>query len=240
MKKLWILYLLIAVIILACTPAVTVKPVEETPEPAVLYVYDSAWNLRDLSAALPSARDLTVPASLQAFVDEYNETHTDDQLTITEEEVPVEEAPTCELWIVDATTYEVKITHDPWGNEIPYHLTGLPRSEVYDRREAWRLDCIGVGNGMLFVDRDPPAPIPPPVEPVDDRPDYEKYALYLFDATGALIAEDHCEDIGDYPSKLAYFNARKEAYAMDCVAHPGWTYIAGRLWSPETPEEPAE
>lgn len=239
MKK--ILYMMIAAAVIGCTPVIEPDPVEEEPETVTLYVYDSSWTLREVSTALPAAsRDLSVPASLQAFVDDYNESHTDDQLFISEEEVPVEEAPTCELWIVDATTYEVKITRDPWGNQIPYHLTGLPRSEVYDRREAWRLDCIGVGNGMLFVDREPPAPIPPPVEPVDDRPDYVKYALYLFDETGALVAEDHCEDFYDYPSKKDYFNARKEAYAMDCVAHPGWTYIAGELWSPEEPEEPSE
>lgn len=234
------LVLLIAVVALACTPTV---PVEDPPETVKLYVYDSSWTLREVAEALPASREAEAPASLQAYVDEYNETHTDDQLFITEGEVPVEEAPTCELWIVDATNYEVKITIDPYGNPIPYHLTGIERSEVVDRREAWRLECIGIGNGLLFVDKAPPDPIPDPVEEPDTRPDYVKYAVYLInpngdgdpdvESTADIMIEDHCEAIGDYPSKQAYFDGRISAYNGDIIAnYPGLGYyvVSGRLY----------
>lgn len=237
-----ILLLLVAIVAMACSPTVPVD--EPTDESITLYVYDSSWTLREVANALPRAAE--VPATLQSYVDEYNETHTDDQLFITEGEVSVEDAPTCELWIVDKDNFEIKTMLDTDGNVIPYHLTDVPREEVVDRREAWRLECIGIGNGVLYVDNTPPDVIPDPVEEPDTRPDYVKYAVYLIDpdadgdmtveSTTDILIEDHCEDIGDYPSKDAYFNARIEAYNLEIIGnYPGDNcfVVSGRLYPAE-------
>lgn len=236
------LVLLIAVVALACTPTV---PVDIPPKESIkLYVYDSSWKLKEVADALPASRAAEAPATLQTYVDNYNATHTDDQLFIKEGAVPIEQAPTCELWIVDKDNYEPKMTTDAYGNPMAYHLTGVARSEVVDRREAWRLECIGVGNGLLFVDKAPPAPIPPPPPPPPDtRPDYVKYALYMIDpdadgdakveSIADIVLEDHCENIGGYETKKAYFEATKRNYELDLAAAafpPDHIVVSGRLY----------
>lgn len=248
MRKIWAFMLLaiLAAGIMGCTPPVVENPI--VPDSPVipdnpidkLYVYDSTWTLRDTGVALSTSRNLSVPITLQTYVDNYNAIHIDDQLFITEGEISVAEAPTCEIWIVDSITNVIEFMP---GGTVPYHLTGVPREDVVGRREAWRIECQGIGGATLYVDKAPPPEVAPP--PPDTRPDYVKYAIYMIDADADgdvnvesiadIVLEDHCEDISDAPSKESYYATRVEAFILDTKANPsnGWTVVYERLYPAE-------
>ena len=191
----------------SCTEIFTVS------NPVNVRVYNSAWEIVD-EGYVASSRAVTTVQSFDDYAAEYNLAHTDDQLFVIEGEeiVPIEDSPLVDAYIADA------VTHD-----IIKEYIGWDRSDIVTRREIWRIQAMADG-GVLYVDRIPPPPIPV----VDDRPAYEKYALYLvYTSDDSIKYEEHLETESEYL-------ARKADYELQVMADGGTTYlIAGRLYIPE-------
>jgi hypothetical protein len=193
----------IAVLLLASCASPVIR---ETP--ANLRAYNSAWHV--VAEATVNARALDTDAALADYVAEYNATHTDDQLFLIpgEEMIPMEEAPLAKAYVVQPATHEVLVEYQD-----------VPRAELSERRETWRKQAYADG-GTLYVDKIPPAPVPV----IDDRPEYEKWALYLIAADGTIIAEEHA------PTEDEYL-ARREVYYRQAYADNNGSYVvAGQLY----------
>ena len=179
----------------------------EVPQPNVR-VYNSAWEIVQEGSV---SRAVTTIQSYADYVAEYNLKNTDDQLFLIEGEeiVPIEEAPAADAYIVDAVTHDIIREYIAW-----------PRADISDRRELWRFQAYADA-GILYVDRVPP----PPVPVIDDRPAYEKYALYLiYTADDSIKYEEHLETESEFIS-------RRSVYESQAYADGGSTYVvAGRLY----------
>lgn len=201
------------------TPVVVVEtPVVEepipVPDPVVpapnIRVYNSAWEIVQEGYVVTS-RSVTTIQSYADYVAEYNLANTDDQFFLIEGEaiIPIEEAPPADAYIVDPVTHDIIRQYLDW-----------PRADLVDRREVWRTQTYADA-GVLYVDRVPP----PPIVVIDERPAYEKYALYLiYTDTGVIKYEEHMET-------EAEFIARRVDYVTQEYADGGLTYVvAGRLY----------
>lgn len=203
----------LGLVLASCTQIITIEP----PPPNVR-VYNSAWQI--VRADRLEARSITSTASLEAYVADYNAANTDDQLFLIEgeAEVPITQAPSANAWIVDATTYEIKEEY-----------LGVARIDLETDRELWRLQTRNVGNALLFVDRIPPRPAPPP-----EITDYERFAIYyILKADGSILAETHCEDWEEagYASRQACFESLLAIWSRQVYADGGTTQIIhGRLY----------
>jgi hypothetical protein len=206
-----IIFLLTLILLASCKQIITIEP-----PPPNIRVYNSAWQI--VRADRLESRNITSTADLEAYVEQYNQANTDDQLFLIpgEAEVPIEQAPSANAWIVDATTYDIKEEY-----------LALPRVQLETDREVWRLQLRNVGNALLFVDRIPPRPEPPPV-----ISDYEKYACYLIDENGGIVFETHCEGWQEagYSDIQSYFDYYARAVRYDALNNPGWSYVTGRLY----------
>ncbi len=136
---------LAALLLAACTEIVTVGP------SANLHVYNSAWQ----KVAEAEVRAVDSAVTLEEFVDEYNATHTDDQLFLVEgSEVPIEQAPDAPAFIVNAATLAV------------YWTDVVERADLSTRRDAWRVSVEVMADPdtgiivpcTLYVDHLPPEP----------------------------------------------------------------------------------
>jgi len=194
------------------TPTPTPEPV---PVPIIvplpnIRVYNSAWEIVQ-EGYVDKSRAVTTIQSYADYVEEYNAKNTDDQMFIVEGEaiVPIEEAPPADAYIVDPVTHDIIKQYLDW-----------PRVDLSDRREIWRFQAMADA-GVLYVDRVPP----PPVVVIDDRPPYEKYALYLiYTADNSIKYEEHLET-------EAEFLERKAVYETQAYADGGLTYVvSGRLF----------
>ena len=211
-----ILMLLLLPLLFSCTEVVSVTPTEPVPN---VRLYNSAWEIvqEGYVEVRAVSRSVTTIQSYADYAEEYNLTHTEDQLFLIEGEeiVPIEEAPAADAYIVDATTHDIISEYLDW-----------PRVDLSDRREIWRFQAMASG-GVLYVDRVPPPPIPI----IDDRPAYEKYALYLiYTENGIIKYEEHPETEEEYLS-------RRAVYELQVMADGGTTYmVAGRLYPDPEPE----
>lgn len=220
MRKL-VFVLGMVIMLAACQTAIDVAPELTVPvvETVNVRVYNSAWQVVE-EASVAESRALDSADLIAAYVAEYNETHTDDQLQIVygEDVVPIEEAPACNAWIVKPDTHDIIGEYLNW-----------PRADLVERRELWRQQAYADG-GILFVDRIPPAPEPVIIDP------YVKYALYYIDAaTGAILAEEHCEEweAEGYESQEAYYNVLRPLWAGQVYADGGTTrLVAGEIYTP--------
>lgn len=196
--------------LVGCTPAAAFQ----LPSPNVRVV-NSAWQVvREATLA----REITSTDDLQADVDAYNQSHTDDQWWLIYGEVPpIEAAPTVDAFIVFADTHEVSSKY-----------LGIERADLVARRNMWRLqidlDSQGGRPCVLYVDNIPPAPEPVVVVPVDP---YVAYAIYVLDSSGAVLWEEHAT-AEDYATRL---NAWRLSCEVQNGAHPEdpWTMVTGRL-----------
>lgn len=187
-------------------PPVVVPPPEPLPN---VRVYNSAWEI--VQEGYVAARSVTTIQSYADYVAEYNALHVDDQFFLIEGEaiIPIEDAPAADAYIVDPVTHDIIKEYLDW-----------PRADISDRRDVWRYQAQADG-GVLYVDRVPP----PPIVVVDERPAYEKYALYLvYTSDNTIKYEEHFETEAEYLD-------RKRVYDQQAYADGGLTYVvAGRLY----------
>lgn len=181
----------------------------EAPIPNVR-LYNSAWEIVQEGYVAPS-RAVTTIQSYEDYAEEYNAVNLEDQLFLIEGEeiIPIDKAPAANAYIVEPDTHDIITEYLDW-----------PRADISDRREIWRFQAMASG-GVLYVDQVPP----PPVPIIDDRPAYEKYALYLvYTANGAIKYEEHCETEAEYLE-------RRAVYQLQVMADGGLTYlVAGELY----------
>lgn len=235
MKRL-IPILSLVILALASCQQPTAAPAAPAPTPVAstygIHVYDSRWQehapadviaSQKAARSVGAARDAVDIGALQSAVASYNSTTTDDQLTIIEgDEVPIEESPLANIWIVNPKTHDI----------IEEYLD-FDRAEYVRRYADFHLEAYGAG-GELYVDHIPPAPIIVP----DTRPDYEKYALYLIAADGHILYEEHCADTWGGASSAwstveAWYAYRRQAYIDQATADGGGEYaVCGQLYTP--------
>ena len=193
----------LALILASCTEVI----IQDTVN---VRLYNSAWEIVQ-EGTVARSKAVTTIQSYADYAEAYNLAHTDDQLFIIEgdEVVPIEEAPPADAYIVAPDTHDIIKEYLDW-----------PRVDISERRELWRVQAMADG-GVLYVDRVPPPPIPI----IDDRPAYEKYALYLiYVDTGIIKYEEH-------PATEAEYLERRPMYELQAAADGGTTYvIAGRLY----------
>ena len=211
MRKLFLF--LIALFLVSCIPV----PVP-VGKPNV-FIVNSGWKVV-AEGTLATSRALDSVESLQAQVDEYNATHTDDQYFLIEGEVPpIEEAPLVDIYIVTPDT------HDVVKEQLDFS-----RVDFVEYRNLWQFDAAACA-GVLYVDNIPPPPIPV----IDPRPDYEKYAIYLLAADGSIVFETHCEDWAEnlYASIKLWYAERIRQMNLQAMADGGGEYVhAGSLYIP--------
>jgi hypothetical protein len=181
----------------------------EAPIPNVR-LYNSTWEIVQEGYVAPS-RAVTTIQSYEDYAAEYNAENKEDQLFLIEGEdiIPIEAAPAADAYIVEPITHNIIAEYLDW-----------PRADISDRREIWRFQAMASG-GVLYVDQVPP----PPVPVIDDRPAYEKYALYLvYTANGFIKYEEH-------PETEAEYLERRAVYQLQVMADGGLTYlVAGELY----------
>jgi hypothetical protein len=152
---------------------------------ANLWVVNSNWEIVKEYRVAESARSLTSLSVVTSEVAAYNSTTKDDQLSIVDDEddLDIENAP-------DATIYEAYAD----TNEIICQVTVARKNLKYERgraREQMLDHAASSGRSVvLYVDNAPPELSVIVPEP-DLRPDYEKYAIYVIDANGAILYEAH-------------------------------------------------
>lgn len=253
MKRFPMILFLLAMVFLACTPAVESKPdkgdTEEPastdpgvetpvpdPEPPVTFtIKNSAWETVPLNVA---ARRLSVRSNASAedyaaAVAAYNASHTDDQLFLYEGQDPaITEAP-------DANAYMT----NPMTNAVLESFENVPRTDLQERRDSWRLQReltalhynVRDENGYLvpcalYVDNVPPEEIVTPLPP--EPTPYEKYAIYVIDENGEIVNEEHATS-ETFADRLYAWNLTVELHnTIDDPLHP-WSVHSGSLYNPE-------
>lgn len=223
------------------TPVPSAYPIVETPTTVVearpVWVMNSNWEIvrtDTLKASVRYAREINSLESLNEEIAAHNLAHPENPWTLYIDTVPsIEDAPMCEIWIVDPVTYALK--NQPGSTEL-YHLLA-PRVDVIPRRYAWEADAAAVG-GKLYVDYPPPAEIPAPV--YDAAYWYAYYSIYVIGSTGIIHFEIHIteEDFVSqgYISRDQMFERNLTGAnliaAYDSMGQPDapWRVISGKVY----------
>lgn len=211
----------------------------------VRYVKNSCWGACSLSylTAKTSSRAVVAEISaddLENIIDTLNEKTNDDQLVVLTEDVPIEESPLVDVYIVNEGDYA------PLAEYI-----GLDRIDFVARRADFDLDarCLG---GILFVDKIPPVPIPA----VDTRTRHEKYHIQMVNKYDKIVVyngfryEESCEETWDamhgidpsfdYESLDVYFASRISGYETEIRGvglvpeDSPWRVVSGSIYTEST------
>ena len=121
------------------------------------YVYNSNWDIVDRPNLITSKAAGTIPQATNDYVASYNASHTDNQLTASAEEIPIENAPAADVILAFADT-----------NEHAREYKDVARTLVANNREGWALELqdIEMTTGrkvIMYVDCTPPPIVTPPV-----------------------------------------------------------------------------
>ena len=171
------------------TPTVSVPETPETPKTETekpYYVKNSKWEDVDISTKVARSVTPSVDEALE-IIAEYNAETNDDQLHLYTEDVPIEESPTVDVYIVNEGDYVVLAEY-----------LGLDRADFVARRSDFAIDERGFG-GILFVDKIPPVPVVIP----DTRTREEKYSIYMINKFDKIVVyggfkyEIHVDELWD-------------------------------------------
>lgn len=232
MKKTFFALIIFILLLAGCQTGNTPAPSGDTTTPATTtpattaptvttstrYVKNSKWQTVK-TVEVTTSRAAVSEDDLKKEVITYNLATTDDQQTILTTDVPIEESPYIDVYIVNPTTHAIIESYLHWE-----------RAD-YVARYALFVQQANADGGVLYVDQIPPAPIIPD----DPRTPYEKYALYLISSSGSIIGEEHCADASwqanGWSSVDEYFEARKKGYELQARCDGQGEYvIAGELY----------
>lgn len=113
-----------------------------------------------------------------------------------------------------------------------------------NRIQYWRSGVALCCAALFFVSCEnvtaPEASTPTTTAPEEEPvvTDYERYALYLVAASGAIIHEEHCADTwpgpaSDWPTVEAWYTSRRDTYQLQAYADGGGEYVVfGRIYTP--------
>ena len=217
MKKLFFALVSVMVLLLASCQQAT------SGDAKGLYIYNSRWE-RQYDIEKQYARDI-VAYTPEEYAAKYNETTPGDHLYIYDKEVPISEAPLATAFICQIGDHKLLMA-----------LEGVPRSDFIDRAETWKLQAYAMA-GELYIDH---CPVYTPI--IDNRTDYEKYAVYMILKTdGSIYFETHCQDWKE--AGYASIGACYEAYLLMVnntnYADGGiYTIVIGQIYTVPVPEEP--
>ena len=158
----------------------------------VRYVKNSCWKSCSISyltakASSRAAGEEISASDLEKIVETINEETNDDQLVVLPEDIPIEESPLVDVYIVNEGDYVVLAEY-----------IGLDRSDFISRRADFDIDARGFG-GILFVDKIPPVPVVIP----DTRTRHEKYSIYMVNKYDKIVVyqgfkyEKHIDELWD-------------------------------------------
>jgi hypothetical protein len=183
-----------------------------------VFVHNSKWETVGEYYVSTRARDLTSDAAARDLVAAHNASTLADRYFLLEgADVAIEDAPPCNIYVVNPSTVAI----------IDQALA-VPRVDAIANIDFY-VHAAQIENGTLYVDNIPPPP--PPV--IDTRTDYEKYAIYIVAASGAIVYETHCEDWDLYaPTIAGCYTTRLYYYNLQAMADGGGEYvITGRIYT---------
>lgn len=215
-----VLLLIGAAVLQGCQNPVALPEVHKT------YVVNSLWQV--VKTIEYSGREV-ISDDINAEVESYNAETLDDFLRIYYDTVPdLANAPLVNVYICNPATYAVNQSS-----------VGISRQELIDNIVGWRLASAGQ---ILFIDHVPPLPIviPPPSM-------YAWYALYVVDADGQIVYEDHCGWLvtevwdgqwildGGWRNADHYMETTRRAFMSEVTSHAGWTLVEHQLYTEPSP-----
>lgn len=252
------LFLVLVTILMSCdtgtSPVIetpqepaTETPTTETPateEPTTfvsdrpVWVKNRVWETVKtdaLKASIRGSRVIDSLESLQEEIDAHNAASPENPWRIYVDTVPsIEDAPMCEMWIVDKETYALKTNP---SDGTPYHLL-VARTMVTGRIWAWESDAAQV-NGRLYIDYPPPDEIPPVVH--DEAYWYAYYSIYAVGSTGLIHYQIHITEedwaAGGYLNRDNMFDQKLTYFQSICnsdgIGQPDspWHVVARQLYT---------
>jgi len=174
---------LIAILLVSCQ-----APVNNTTIVTGRHVMNSLWQEVTPEQISTAGRSLARGVvSLDANVAAYNAAHIDDQWFIVDGDIPgIDQAPLCQVYIVDKVTHVPLTIDDGVGGTIPLSYTDWPRRQLVERYTYW-VDYAVSYNAELYIDVIPPAPTPPTAEQF-----YASHQVYIINNVGAIKYHYDC------------------------------------------------
>ncbi|MBL8965404.1 MAG: hypothetical protein JNG85_00265 [Spirochaetaceae bacterium] len=212
MRKL-LLLLSVVFAFVACSPVVGPAGRDGRDAPTDnAWVVNAAWYKIDSRAI-----DLEAPAAtypLEVIRDQYNGSRVDDFARIYVGSIPaIDKAPPVRLRVIETTL-----------NRLRRDVT-VTRAQYAETR---RLVLAEMKPGeALYVDRDPPAPLPDP----------DPWAMYVINSRGKKQFEDRCVNWQQWPTREAYRYDRRIALQYTTQDHQNpavdgepWRFIEGYVY----------
>jgi hypothetical protein len=240
MKRFWFFIAVFAAIMFVGCPSDTVveaPPAEEEPTDEIegrpVWVKNAPWETvrtDTLAASVRFSRVIDSVEALQEEIDAHNALYPENPWHLYIDTVPsIEDAPMCEIWIVDKITNALKTNP---SNGEPYHLL-FARSEVVTRMWAWESDAAAV-NGKLYVDYPPPPEVEPPAPPTAEEIHLSHYHYVIDPAqNGKIIFQVNCVDdwvtLG-YPSMEQCHTGRTTAFNFETMG-TGYVRVDGYVYT---------
>jgi len=219
---------IVFVVLVGCSNPSAPQQTTTTPAPQSRTVMNSLWQ----PVTIPTSARAVGVVDLDSQVAAYNASHISDQWFIVDGEIPdLENAPPCDVFIVDKVTH-IPITYpDGAGGTVTVSHTNWPRKSLVDNYSGFLTDAVAA-DGDLYIDVIPPAPTPLTAEQL-----YAKYSIYVIDKTGAILYEFHCDVVPDgFPgfTVTQYFSTML-THANLIVQTDGnglgWSVISGQVYT---------
>lgn len=188
MRKLALFFATIALV--SCVPAVIQPPANIERK----YIYNSNGELVATPETVQSRGDLS--AIDAAYVEQYNATHTDDQLRVLDAETPIDEQAPAKITFAYADT-----------NEVWSIWPALERSAVKGNRDGWALqidiESMKAGRAcVLYVDKDPP--------PIKDPPLPNLWVALVNTTTGEVFYSEYWPTTAEANSRYSSMQLQAE------------------------------
>ncbi len=174
--------LLLILLVTSCaSPMTNVTNIQQTR-----HVMNSLW--KEVTSSIKGSRSVNLDANVAA----YNAAHIDDQWFIVDGEIPtLENAPPCQVYIVDRDTHVPLTFDDGNGNMVPFSHANWPRKQLVENYLGWMRYADSSG-GEMYIDVIPPAPTVPTADEL-----YALYSVYVLNPDGSILYEWHCNTVPD-------------------------------------------
>lgn len=224
----FILTILAAAILLIGCAAPNLSTSTMKSETHKIFVVNSLWEVIKI-IEVSDSREI-ISNDINAEVEAYNVETLDDFLRIYYDTMPdLSSAPLVSIYIVNPTTHEILT-----------QINDVSRQTLIDDINLWRKASEG---RQLYIDHVPP----PPPNPAEVSP-YSYYAIYVIEADGSIVFEDHCgfnqdgtftgewildQNQGGWHSIEAYFYQIQAMWDSYLPSHPGSYKLLRQIYTPQ-------